>query len=32
MIEIPKSNAREGYAVTERHSMRYPSAYINFRK
>lgn len=23
---------RQGYAVTERCSMRYPSAYINFRK
>lgn len=23
---------RQGYAVTECHSMRYPSAYINFRK
>ena len=29
---VVRAFRRQGYAVTEHHSMRYPSAYINFRK
>lgn len=29
---VVRAFRRQGYAVTERCSMRYPSAYINFRK
>ena len=29
---VVRAFRRQGYAVTEHRSMRYPSAYINFRK